>query len=77
MGMDGPRFTVLEIAQALGVSKTYVGYRVKRLGLRRTEDGYAYEDVKKIASYKRQTCRRSSPKRTELLRKKLADDGKI
>lgn len=77
MNTDGTRYTVIEIADALNKSRCYVTYRIKRLGLRRTAEGYSYEDVKRIKNYSTIREGNSDPKRVEQLRKKLANDGML
>lgn len=71
------RYTVNEIAQAANLTKSTVVYRIKRLGCRRTGDGYTYDDVKRIVDYRPRRGRNSDQGRAALLRRALLDDGKV
>ena len=71
------RYTVNEIVKATGMQKSTVVYRIKKLGLRRTAEGYAYEDVKRVVDYQPLRGRNSQDSRAAQLRRKLTDDGKL
>jgi hypothetical protein len=75
--MEGKRFTVGEITAATGLGKSTVVYRIKKIGLRRTMDGYTYEDIKRIVDYKPRRGRKSTRRGAEILKKQLQNDGKL
>lgn len=73
------RFTRKELMLTSGLSFATISYRVKKLGIRSTSDGYTYEDIKRIMQYRpaRKTARRPREEKMALLKKMLANDGMI
>ena len=46
------RFTRKEVIEATGINRGVITYRVRKLGIKTTKDGYTYEDIKQIMQYK-------------------------
>lgn len=73
------RFTCQEVVLATCCKKGTVYYRARKLGIKCTKDGYTYEDIKRIMQYNggRVYTRRPEPRKIELLKKMLGNDGLI
>lgn len=68
------RFTVSEIAKALGTTQSVVSGRRRTRGIPVNPNGYTLTEIKKIAK-RRTYSKRFDPKKVEALKTILKNDG--